>query len=455
MLDFGKVKLQHGEHMINKNALEATHGLGSSKKEAGPDFKHVYKEFGPSNPGEYIGEDGKPGVYCISFKDGIAFTYPVNAPEGFSKLDFVRQVAVLDSNACGTATSMVVFRGRSWPLARADIYTADMSDLPLSPSLWARREGVPAEIDFARVHDRGRIELLRRDAPAFMLRLGETTQQDLLTELGPPDSIFKQDKNKAMTHKRRTSSMNSARARMNLGTDRAASETDGSDAWSDEDEDEDETVINEMDDEDVGTWWNYFAHGLDVLISQAHQLPAASPTAPQTHAENDSRENTTIARNHLTVTKVCLHSNIPGAWQFNRHRRLRWSFDSWPLPADDEISSSTYSTSSNPLTSEHKFRAIQTHLRAVFRETYATELEQNEQQQPQAFNRDWGDNSSLGNSVVELLGAFDEGAGGRQKAGVSDSAAEYGRLGEVLVYGFPGLAFEVLKNGCVAWVQIW
>ena len=450
VLDFNKVKLQHGEHVINKNAGVDAFALGSAN--AGPDFKHVYKEFGPSNPGEYIGGDGKPGVYCISFKDGIAFTGPVNAPEGFSKLDFVRQVAVLDSNACAAATAMVVFRGRSWPLARAEIYSADMSDLALSPSPLGRREGVPAEVDFAKVHDRGRIELLRRDAPSFVLRLGETTQQDLLTELGPPDSMFKQDKSKAVSHKRRTSSMNSARGRLNLENERAASETDGSDAWSDEDEEEDETVINEMDEEDVGTWWNYFAHGLDILVAQAYTPPAASPTAPTNGMiDEHSRENDAIARNHLTVTKVCIHSNIPGSWQFNRHRRLRWSLDSLPLPAEHTLTSSALADPcSNPLTSESKFCDIQTHLRAVFRETYASEGEESEQQQPQAFNRDWGENSSLGNSV-ELLGGFEEG--GKKKGGGMD--AEYGRLGEVLVYGFPGLAVEVLKNGCVAWVQIW
>ena len=357
---------------------------------------------------------------------------------------------MLDSSACGAAKAMVVFRGRSWPLARSDIYTADMSDLPLSPSPLGRREGVPAEVDFAKVHDRGRIELIRRDAPSFIIRLGETTQQDLLTELGPPDSMHKQDQNKAISHKRRTSSMNSQRGRMPLETDRASSETDGSDAWSDEDEEEDETVINEQE-EDVGVWWNYFAHGLDILVAQAHQLPAASPTAPQD--EQDSRENETIARNHLTATKVCLHSNIPGSWQFNRHRRLRWSLDSWPLPAEHTLTSSALANSpANPLTSESKFRDIQTHLRGVFRETYASELEENEQQQPQAFNRDWGEGSSLGNSV-ELLGGFEEGGGGRKKQ--DERVEEYGRLGEVLVFGFPGLAFEVLKNGCVAWVQVW
>jgi hypothetical protein len=439
------VKLQHGETIINKSTGSDEYARGS-RAEAGPEFKRVYKEFGPANPGEFLGEDGKLGVYCISFKEGIAFLFPVDAPEGFSRRDLARQIAVLDSTSCKPATSMVIFQGRSWPLARKDIYTADMSHLLLSPVTTGRREGVPAEIDMARVHDRGHIEFIRRDASPFILQLGETTQQDLLTELGPPDSMFKQDRSKANNHKRRTSSISSRRSGINLEGDRhssTTSETDGSDAWSDEDDElEETTVINELDQEDVGIWWNYYSHGLDVLIAQAHQLPTHSPTA--LISTDESKENQTIARNHLTITKVCIHSNVPGSWQFNRHRRLRWALESWPLHEEN-------SEPSAPLTSETKFRDIQTHLRTVFQEMYASKLEESEQQQPQAFNRDWGENSSLGNSV-ELLGGFEDS---RKKGSPEGGDSEYGRLGEVLVYGFPGLAFEVLKNGVVAWLQVW
>jgi hypothetical protein len=461
VLDFSKVKLTYGEQVINKGVEHAAFSIGAGGgRDAGPDFKTVYKMFGPTTPGEFASQEGKKkkGVYCISWKDGLALTFPVDAPEGFSKMNFGSQTNVLDSSACGPASAMVAFQGgihgKSWPLARGEIYTADLSDLPLSPSPMGRREGVPAEVNFARIQDRGRIELIRRDAPPFLLRLGETTQQDLLTELGPPDSMFKQDKSKAITRKRRTSSMSSRGRGMNLDRDRL-SEGDGSDAWTDDDEEEDEQVVDEADDVEVGTWWNYFAHGLDVLVAQAHQLPAASPTATK---NEDGIQNETIARNHLTATKICIHSNIPGSWQFNRHRRLRWSLDSWPLPQDREDDISTSITTAhegqeNSLTSERKFRDIRTHLRNVFHETYSTPLEETEQQQPQAFNRDWGENSALGNSV-ELLGGFEGGGAGGKKAGGGE-ASEYGRLGEVLVYGFPGLAFEVLKNGCVAWVQVW
>ncbi|KIW07090.1 uncharacterized protein PV09_01974 [Verruconis gallopava] len=468
VLDFSKVRLQHGEHTINRLPAgnDEIRALPTATAQAGPDFKHVYKEFGPSNPGEYVGDDGKAGTYCISFKEGIAFLFPITAPEGFSKLDFVRQVAVLDSSACGPATAMVVFRGRSWPLARRDIYTADLSDLPLAPgATGGRREGMPAETELARVRDRGRVELLRRDVPPFMIRLGETTQQDLLTELGPPDSMFKQDRSKAVGgRKRRTSSMSSRRSGLQLdghdrtgGSGRALSETDSSDAWSDEDEDEDETVVNEAEeDADVGTWWNYYSHGIDVLIAQAHQVPARSPTAPQDD-ENDVEEpyrNVAIARNHLTVTKICIHGNIPGSWQFNRHRRLRWTLESWPLPEHAQATFAPVPDGPRPLTSETKFRDIQSHLRAVFADTYASPLEEAEQQQPQAFNRDWGENACLGNSV-ELLGGFEDGGSRKRGASAYGAESEYVRLGEVLVYGFPGLAFEVLKNGCVAWLQVW
>jgi hypothetical protein len=198
--------------------------------------------------------------------------------------------------------------------------------------------------------------------------------------------------------------------------------------------------VNENDDEEVAVWWNYYSHGLDILISQAHQLPARSPTAPT--SDDDSKDNHAIARNHLTATKVCIQGNVPGSSQFNRHRRLRWTLESWPLLDNPDLPP--------PLTSETKFRDIQTHLQQVFKETYESELEERTQQEPQAFNHEWGGNSSLGNSV-ELLGGFEDG----KKKGDVGVDSEYGRIGEVLVFGFPGLAFQVLKSGVVAWVQVW
>ena len=325
-----------------------------------------------------------------------------------------------------------------------------MTSFVLSP-VAGRRDGVPAEVCLARVHDRGKIEFLRRDLPSFWLSLGETTQQDLLTELGPPDSTYKKSvRNNAGSYKKRTGSTSSRRSNSCLDGDRgsnAVSETDGSDVWSDDDDDEDQDeaiVVNEVDKEDAGIWWNYYSHGFDVLISQAQRAPLRSPTASRREGDdgaNSDDGNETIARNHLTATKMIIHSNVPGSYQFNRHRRLRWTLESWPYASG---------VNSDGLTSETKFWDIQARLRDVFKHIYENEEEEKEQQQPLAINRDWGEGSSLGSSV-ELLGGWEES----KKRGDHEGAYEFGKIGEVLVFGFPGLAFEVLKTGVVSQLQVW
>jgi hypothetical protein len=396
-----------------------------------------------------MGEDGEEGNYCLSYP-GVAFLFPMHAPAEFSKLDWASTVSVLSSSTCAPAASMVLYDGGSWHAARKNIFGAEMP-FPRVPILSSRKEGVPAEIEKAKVHGRGRIELIRKDAPSFWLVLSETTQQDLVTELGPPDSTYKKNnRSTAAHHGRRASSSSSRRSSDVMDGDRrsSSSHTDNSDnsAWEDDEDDEETTTVaNDLDKDDAGIWWNYYSHGLDILITQPTRISTRSPTLAR-HSE-DSEESSSdgdddvepTARNYLTATKVILHSNIPGSYQFNRHRRLRWTLEDWPGAFTD------------PLTSEMKFCDIQGRLKEVFKESYGNAEEEREQQQPMAINRDWGENSSLGGSV-ELLGGWEES--GRKKGDESGTAGE-DKIGEVLMFGFPGMAFEVLKNGVVGLLQIW
>lgn len=413
----------------------------------------MYKTFGPSTPGEYLGEDGRPGRYCLSYP-GISFWFPLNAPESFSKLDWVSMVSVLSSSACSPAQSMVVYAGNSWPSARKDVFTVDLHS-PRVPVLSGRKEGIPPEVEIVKIYDRGKIELMRKDAPSFRIVLSETTQQDLVTELGPPDSTYKKtSRNTSAHHGRRASSSSSRRSSDVMDGDlrSSSSHTDTSDnsAWEDDEDDEETTTVaNDFDKDDAGIWWNYYAHGLDILITQPTQISTRSPTAPRRSDDSSSEEDSDSepsARSHLTATKLIIHSNIPGSYQFNRHRRLRWTLESWPSPSGEHTLA---------LTSEMKFRDIQGRLKEVFKSTYESEEEEKEQQQPMAINRDWGESSSLGGSV-ELLGGWEEG---RKKAGGdgmgASGAGEGEKIGEVLMFGFPGMALEVLKNGVVGLLQVW
>ncbi|TID22879.1 hypothetical protein E6O75_ATG02053 [Venturia nashicola] len=405
----------------------------------GPPFRHIYQKFGPTTQGEFLPEDGGRGKYCISWP-GIAFWFPLQAPPNFAQKDWANTISDLSSNACGAAVSMAIFNGETWPDARKTIFTSDMSaDFLRAPVAASRKDGVPAEVERAKVYDRGRIELVRRaDTPSFWINLSETTQQDLLTELGPPDSTYKKTSKYTSPHRHHRSSSTATRPSAIDSGSSSNSEADDASAWSDEeDEDPDSAIVHGARKEDLGTWWNYYTHGLDILISTPTRISKRSPTSAESGADDSEDDNSIVApRNHLTVTKVIIHGNVPGSYQFNRHRRLQWSLESYPSPDHCHTGA---------LTSEMKFRDIQGRLREVFKSVYEDEAEEKAQQEPMAINRDWGEGSSMGGSV-EFLEGF-EGGG----KGMSESV----NIGEVLVYGFPGLGFEVLRNGVVSLLQVW
>ncbi|KAF2437088.1 hypothetical protein EJ08DRAFT_644618 [Tothia fuscella] len=514
ILDFSRTKITYsGQEVVKfpENHEGVGAGFGGLEIVLGPSFKHVYKLFGGTTPGEFFGDDGGEGKYCLSYP-GIAFLFPLASPIGFSNLDWASTVSVLSSSACGPASSMVLYDGSSWHSARRDIFTAEVN-FPRVPLSSSRKDGIPAEIELAKVHDQGRVELIRKDAHPFWIILSTTTPQDLITELGPPDSTYKKTNRQTSAHHghghRRASSSSSRRSSDVTDVDghSMSSATDASDnsAWEDEDDDDTETktVANDIDKDNVGVWWNYYSHGLDILISQPTVISTKSPTAPPEKKEKKDGEQPsltngakieevsndqdaddddgTIVRNHLTATKIIIHSNIPGSYQFNRHRRLRWSMDAWPgpstsvdntisveqhiredlIPTDESLDADPPSSdippdpSTLPLTSETCFPLIQARLKSVFAPTYESEEDEREQQQPMAINRDWGEASSLGGSV-ELLGGWEEG---KRKdgsvIGVSGGGTEADKIGEVLMFGFPGMAFEVLKNDVVGVLQIW
>jgi phagosome assembly factor 1 len=66
------------------------------------------------------------------------------------------------------------------------------------------------------------------------------------------------------------------------------------------------------------------------------------------------------------------------------------------------------------------------------------------------LNRGWSDSPG---SSIELLGGFDDHPG--QK--LTPSSAEDGAqgLGNTQLFGFPGLLFEVLKNGTVSCLTVY
>ncbi|KAF2703907.1 hypothetical protein K504DRAFT_451129 [Pleomassaria siparia CBS 279.74] len=447
VLDFSKAKLVYKDVEVYRPA-EAQGGifLGPS----GPKFRHIYdKLLGPTYGGEYIpAKDdhiNAKGIYNLSYP-GIAFNFPVQHSAYSPKKDFI---SLLSSSATGPATSMAVFSGDSWQKARGTLFTASPPN-PRSASLSGKsKEGGPDEIELVRIHGEGRIELIRRTSPPFWIILSETTPQDLIMELGAPDSIYRKNDHRLSIHKDGRTSDVSDNSAIGLTNDDNIDSDHGSvigtedeDEW--EDDDEAATEAQEREIAAAEHFYNYYHHGFDILISQPTQISPPSPTSEIQATElHEEGELSAQPLNHLTATKIIFHGNIPGSYQFNRHRRSRWTLDHVP--------SEIYR---DAISSEMLFGDISGRLREVFKSYYQNEEEERLQQRGMALNRGWGDSPG---SSCELLGGWEDGSGKKSKfvnAG-SGIVEGDGNVGHVELFGFPGLIFEVLKNGAVSALTVY
>lgn len=331
---------------------------------------------------------------------------------------------------------MSVFNGSSWPEARSSLFTRP-PPFPRSIALSGRsKESVPDEIEQVKIYGAGRLELLRRNMPAFNINLGETTPQDLVAELGPPDAIYRKSDTRITIHGSNAvddlsieppsaQAMGRARSK-DSNVSSARSYTGDSDGDSPASGAEDRPVINPE------CFYNYFHHGFDALIS----FPTAK-SSPFAGTNGDEVEQT--LHNHLVVTKIILHANVPGSYPFNRHRRSRWQIVTAPLNIDMTV-----------LTSEMPFSEISEYLKDMWKGSYASAAEEESMQRGMVLNRGWGDSPG---SSIELLGGFDDHPGQRLiPTGAEDGTQS---LGNTQLFGFPGLLFEVLKNGTVSCLTVY
>ncbi|OAL05782.1 hypothetical protein IQ06DRAFT_373166 [Phaeosphaeriaceae sp. SRC1lsM3a] len=446
VLDFAKARLVYKDIEVYKPA-EGHNVLATGS--SGPRFRHVYdKLLGPTYGGEYIppkSEDAnEAGTYILSYP-GVAFNFPVQHSAYSPKKDFI---SLLSSTATGPATSMAIFHGESWQKARGTLFTAIPSN-PRSLALAGKgREGGPDEIEMVKIHGQGRIEVVRRFNPPFCIVLSETMPQDLIMELGAPDSIYRKNDHRLSIHKdRRTSDASDISPGLTaddmLDSDRgSAIGSDPGDEW----EDDDEAALEAQEREIAAAehFYNYYHHGFDLLISQPTQISPPSPTADRKDSDiHDEGELSAQPLNHLTVTKIILHGNVPGSYQFNRHRRSRWTLEHVPSNMYRE-----------PLNSEMQFGDISGRLKEVFKPYYDNEEQERLQQRGMALNRGWGDSPG---SSCELLGGWEEGSSKKSRfanpgSGMVEAAAD---VGNVELFGFPGMVFEVLKNGAVSSLTVY
>lgn len=381
-------------------------------------YKRIYQLFSASYPGEYMAPiSGRHGTYVVSYP-GIAFTFPLQHSAYGPGKDHVQ---LLGSQAASPATFMAIFEGNSWPESRDQLFVSAPSGPRNAAITNQPKDALPAELEMAFIDGTGVLTIYRR-APAqpFVITLGETTPQDLVTELGPPEATHKRDVQMLIEpvpdprprSKSRTAS-SSGRHRPTPPSSYSSTGTDTFDTDFDSGDADDD--LSERASRDI--YWCYFSHGVDILIGPPSDLTTTEPRhLPPTPLGSSPR---------LVVRKVIIHGNVPGSYVFNRHRRLRWTL---ALP----------DASHSSLTSEQGFEELRPDLLQAYSRASegwpAAELGRGK-----VVNRTWGGDASdstffLPDADRDLV----EGSGSEQW------------LGNTKLYAFPGLTFEVLRNGAIS-----
>ncbi|KAH8816424.1 hypothetical protein F5884DRAFT_776190 [Xylogone sp. PMI_703] len=442
ILDFTKSRLTYSDKEIWRPTSTAPQSSEVPQNLSGPTFKHIYNRLlGPTFPGEYIepeaGDSSAAGLYILSYP-GIAFTFPIASSAWSPGKDVV---SLLSSPTSQPASSMAIFSGESWPDARDHLYTQTLQPVKMFAPLNKGRESMPEEISLVKIHGEGQLELERPWASGpFRIRLGATTPQELVAELGPPDAIYRKNDRRMSIHKGRTT--NHSRG------DSVGHET----RWQDDSTDTDQSSAHTGTDdseEDIGDgevagnvsgecFYNYFYHGFDILISTP-TTPSQCPPSKQSSGGNVNTDEiiSTDASTKLVTTKFILHSNVPGSYPFNRHRRCRWKIDYLSNESEGEV------------TSETPFQDIERRLYEEWKGIYANPEEAKQRQRGMVLNRDWGDSPG---SSVELLGGWEDSIA--EKRNMRGTGQDIKGLGNTTLFGFPGLVFEVLKNGMVSGLTV-
>lgn len=467
VIDFAKNRIMYG-HPEKEIVKPPSAGPGSgaeSSASSGPAFRTIYHRLmGPTYDGEYIppAEDDKNavGTYVLSYP-GVAFSFPL--PEAMYSPD-KDVVSLLSSSASQTAISMAVFNGKTWAEARETLWTEVLPSIKSTFLFNKTKDVVPDEISLVKIHGGGRLQLLKKWTSASVwVTLGETTPQELVAELGPPDAIYRKNDQRMYIHKARAASHSRSRSH---GADYKRpddlTDTDQSSAHTGSDDSEDEAI----EDEFVGNvskecFYNYFYLGFDILISPPVP-PSPAPPSQQTAANGDATPHPgdkgirADAPDRLVASKIVLHANVPGSYPFNRHRRCRWEIAY--LSPSSTASSSSASDSSNsssdaaPADSETQFNELEERLRDAWKDTFPADFDPNRRQRGMVLNRGWGDSPG---SSCELLGGWEDSTGGGTGGGgITTRKFDGNEDSTTTLYGFPGLVFEVLRNGFVSAVTV-
>lgn len=624
VVDFSRNHITFQDRDVVKPAFTAqgipTSPIPGESPGAGPTFRHIYNRLlGPTYGGEFIppekddgaGSGGSGdrraagsaaaamGTYVLSYP-GVAFSFPLPVESYSPHKDVVSLLSSSSSGAGLVATSMAVFAGDSWAHARETLWTEVLPSIKTFAPFAAAKGGqgggtgvgggggvvggaagaggiggkdvTPDEISLVRIHGGGRVQLMRRwTSASTWITLGETTPQELVAELGPPDAIYRKNDQRMYIHKIRTASNSRSRGGgvrptnivRGVGEMEIGSLPKGTDDGTDTDQSSAHTGSDDHDSDDEAIeddygvdgaplsgecFYNYFYLGFDVLVSPPvppSRLPPSLSNgagAPQYPGINDAGGNLTGVASHspshspsptpaapvqgayaggvipekpvravpspdrLVATKIVLHGNVPGSYPFNRHRRCRWEipylqqpppqrqqtmmpsgaaplppgtspqqqyqrqFQDPRLPPQQQQQQQLQNTQLSyprPMNSETPFDELELRLR----EEWAPVLFDdgtansggipggpNQRQRGMVLNRGWGDSPG---SSCEFLGGWEDSATGSMSGLAGAKRTPAGKRFDgsedstTTLYGFPGLVFEVLRNGFVSAVTVY
>ncbi|KAH9843302.1 putative protein family (UPF0183), partial [Teratosphaeria destructans] len=258
VVNFRNISLTYkGSHLVKPP--------GQASLPSGPQFKRVYSLLGPSFPGEYFPpRDRHPdGTYVLSWP-GVAFNFPVQHAAYSRDKD---HVSLLGSHVASPAKTMALFEGRSWPEARRDLFVKPPAGPRVSAGGTRVRDSLPADIELASIRSDGRIDLLGRSPDHVTIVLNQTTPQDLITELGPPDATHKREDPRAPAPEQhnRTNSISRplSNGRAHPPSQPSSYSSTGTDTF-DSDFDDRSTEEDPADRASRDKFWCYFSHGMDI-----------------------------------------------------------------------------------------------------------------------------------------------------------------------------------------------
>ncbi|KAG6030224.1 hypothetical protein E4U40_008041 [Claviceps sp. LM458 group G5] len=491
VVDFTRTHITFKDRDLMKPSPNGTKVSGpsvSGESPMGPTFRHIYHRLlGPTYGGEFLpppagSRDDDHGIYVLSYP-GVAFNFSL--PKSAYSAD--KDVVTLLSPSSGlgqVATSMAIFSGASWAEARQTLWTQALPSVKQTSVLPRTKDVYPDQVSLVRIHGGGKLDLFRKwTKMAFRIQLGATTPQELVMELGPPNAIYRKNEQKMIIHKMRTTSNGqhgrpSAASGTGTGTgagagtatrtgtgtgtfqrpenltdtDQSSMKTGTDDSDNDEDADDPRADNPSASGE---CFFNYFYHGFDVLLSPATPPSAAPPGRCVTdEAENPIQSHPS---ERLVATKLVLHGNVPGSYEFNRHRRCRWDIAYLEEDAqgegEGEGEGERVEEKDDPqrITSETRFDEIERRMNEKWGSAYSAGHKL-ERQRGMALNRGWGDSPG---SSCEFVGGWEEGGGGGGGGGDTGGRRDV-ESGDstTTLFGFPGLVFEVLRNNYVNTVTV-